>query len=54
MRNLHQMHLLSVAEYMQPEHKPNERSQPEITGTVLKIQHYVDTIFCSSDLGTVH
>ena len=30
------MHLQSVAECMQPEHKASERSQPEITGTVLK------------------
>ena len=47
------MYLQSVAEYMHPEHKASKRSQPEITAWYLSlINHYVDTIFVLSDLGT--
>ena len=46
------MYLQSVAEYMQPEHKASERSQPEMTVKYLNlIYHYVDTIFLVPDLG---
>ena len=47
------MYLQSVAQYMQPEHKASKRSQPEIIVQYLNlINHYVDTIFVLSNLGT--
>ena len=42
-----------LIEYMQPEHKASERSQPKITALYLNlISHYVDTTFVHSNLGT--
>ena len=42
----------SVLEFMQPEHKKIERSQPETTSTVLKpIKNYLVTISVHACLG---